>query len=85
MDADGSDRDNPVRLTVNSFAENAPTGPPTVAGSSFRSNRDGNDEIYVMNADGAACAGSRPTRGGTWMRTGLPMVGRLPSSETSSQ
>ena len=30
-----------------------PRGPPTVARIAFTSNRDGNEEIYVMNADGS--------------------------------
>ena len=41
MDADGSDRDNPLRLTVNVFADNAADWSLTVAGSSFRATATG--------------------------------------------
>jgi Tol biopolymer transport system component len=46
MNADGS---NPIRLTTNGIL---PVWSPDGTKILFRSNRDGNNEIYIMNADG---------------------------------
>ena len=51
MNADGSDRAHPFRLTVSTFADNAPDWSPDGQRIVFQSNRDGNDEIYVVNAN----------------------------------
>jgi Tol biopolymer transport system component len=41
-----------VRLTTNPAADQAPDWSPDDTQLVFQSNRDGNIEIYVMNADG---------------------------------
>ena len=52
MDADGS---NVVRLTTNSVSDSdwLPAWSPDGRRIAFQSNRDGDTEIYVMNADGS--------------------------------
>lgn len=51
MDADGS---NQTRLTFTAvYSERGPTWSPGGARIAFKTNRDGNDEVYVMNADGS--------------------------------
>jgi TolB protein len=50
MAADGSD---PVKLTDNAARDNQPAWSPDGRRIAFTSNRDGNQEIYVMNADGS--------------------------------
>ena len=49
MNADGS---NQVRLTNNSVEDTGPSFSPDGTKIAFRTNRDGNNEIYVMNPDG---------------------------------
>ena len=50
MDADGS---NQTRLTNNSAKDHEPVLSPDGTKIAFYSDRDGNDEVYVMNADGS--------------------------------
>jgi hypothetical protein len=50
MDADGT---NQRRLTNNEAFDGAPSWSPDGAQLVFASDRDGNDELYVMNSDGA--------------------------------
>ncbi len=50
MDAAGSDQ---TRLTSNSAADRYPSWSPDGSKITFASNRDGNNEIYVMDADGS--------------------------------
>jgi TolB protein len=50
MDADGS---NPTRLTTAEGFDGYPRWSPSAAQLAFLSGRDGNAEIYVMNADGS--------------------------------
>jgi hypothetical protein len=45
--------DSVVRLTTNTFNDRSPAWTKDLARIAFVSNRDGNDEIYVMNADGS--------------------------------
>src|SRR5438034_1195405 len=54
MNADGS---NPTNLTQSPAADEFPTWSPGGDKIAFKSDRDGNGEIYTMNVDG-----SRPTR-----------------------
>ena len=49
MNADGT---NQTRLTNNSASDTYPAFSPDSSQIAFDSNRDGNDEIYVMKADG---------------------------------
>ena len=50
MEPDGS---NQVRLTDGMAVDGVPCWSPDGSMIVFRSQRDGNDEIYVMNADGS--------------------------------
>ena len=50
MDIDGT---NPVRLTLNNVSSRVPAWSPDGSRIAFTSNRDGNDEIFMMNADGS--------------------------------
>ena len=50
MDANGA---NPVRLTSSGSINSSPDWSPDDAMIVFHSNRDGNEEIYVMKADGS--------------------------------
>jgi Tol biopolymer transport system component len=50
MNADGG----PTRLTNDSAAEGRPAWSPDGSEVLFNSTRDGNQEIYVMNADGSS-------------------------------
>jgi Tol biopolymer transport system component len=50
MDAD---RSNQTRLTSNSDTDSWPSWSPDGSKIAFDSDRDGNDEIYVMAADGS--------------------------------
>ena len=49
MNADGTDQ---TRLTNSPASDTYPAFSPDSSQIAFDSNRDGNDEIYVMNADG---------------------------------
>ena len=49
MDADGTHQ---TRLTYMSRTDDYPVWSPDGTRIAFYSNRDGNDEIYVMNTDG---------------------------------
>jgi Tol biopolymer transport system component len=54
MSANGGEREAPTNLTANSADDQAPVSwSPDGAKIAFSSNRDGNPEIYVMNADGS--------------------------------
>jgi WD40 repeat protein len=48
----GSGDDTTIRLTTHPASDFDPTWSPDGTRIAFRSQRDGNDEIYVMNADG---------------------------------
>ncbi len=48
----GSGKVKPIRLTTNPASDFDPTWSPDGSHIAFRSQRDGNDEIYVMNTDG---------------------------------
>ncbi len=50
MDADGQ---NPIRLTTSTGFDENPSWSPGGKRIAFDSMRDGNLEIYVMNADGS--------------------------------
>ncbi|HLL74203.1 MAG TPA: carboxypeptidase regulatory-like domain-containing protein, partial [Pyrinomonadaceae bacterium] len=50
MNADGT---NKVSLTDNSASDSSPAFSPDGTKIVFKSDRDGNDEVYVMNADGS--------------------------------
>ena len=43
-----------TRITFNSFEDEDPFWSPDGTKIAFDSDRDGNDEIYVMNTDGSA-------------------------------
>ena len=49
----GADGTNPVPLTTSGSINSAPDWSPDGAMIAFYSNRDGNEEVYVMNADGS--------------------------------
>ena len=49
MDADGA---NPVRVTNHPALDGDSSWSPDGTKIAFRTNRDGNEEVYVMNADG---------------------------------
>ena len=51
MNADGSAQ---TRLTNNDANDRSPVWSPEGQFIAFTSNRDGNDEIYVMKADGSS-------------------------------
>ena len=51
MDADGG---NVTRLTEGPSNDRSPTWSPDGRRIAFTSDRDGDDEVYVMNADGTA-------------------------------
>ncbi len=54
VDTDGDGNgDNLVRLTTRSSIEHSPTWSPDGRKIAFNSNRDGNWEVYVMDADGS--------------------------------
>ena len=54
MNADGTSQ---TRLTNNPASDYDPAYSPTAQKIAFTSKRDGNDEIYVMNADGRGVTG----------------------------
>ena len=51
MDQDGA---NPIRLTTNTATDLSPVWSSDGTQIAFSSDRDGNTEIYIMNADGSA-------------------------------
>ena len=53
MNPDGSDQ---TRLTNDAGADNAPNWSPDGSKIAFNSNLDGDNEIYVINADGGGLA-----------------------------
>ena len=55
MNADGS---GVTRLTNNSVSDRYPKWSPDGRRIAFTSNRDGDHEIYVMNADGSGVTAS---------------------------
>ena len=60
MNADGT---NQTRLTNNSASDTYPAFSPDSGQIAFDSNRDGNDEIYVMKADGSGPDAADQRRG----------------------
>ncbi len=53
MNSDGSSGENPVKLTNNIADDDDPVWSPDGTMIAFTSDRDGNEEIYIMNADGS--------------------------------
>jgi Tol biopolymer transport system component len=52
MNSDGSNSTNPSRLTTSAASESRPNFSPDGSRIAFRTDRDGNGEIYVMTAGG---------------------------------
>ena len=75
----GSDGSHPRRLTNHSAGDEHPTWSPDGRHIAFESERDGNEEIYVMGSDG-----SNPRRL-TYhsARPGLPLGPRMAATSPS--
>ena len=82
MDADGG---NVRRLTNHPRMDYWPAWSPDGKRIAFTSNRDGNYEIYVMNADGSGQRNlTRHAAQDNLRRPGRPTASRSPSSPTAT-
>lgn len=70
MNADGS---GPTNLTYDPGADYAPLWSPDGTKTAFRTDRDGNWEIYVMNADGSDPANLTEDPGDDWKPVWSPI------------
>ena len=73
MDPNGS---NVVRLTYDSAQDAQPAWSPDGTKIAFVSDRDGNADIYVMNADGSGPVNITNHAGADYVRPGAGLVAR---------